>query len=106
MSLFDLIREAEGAEPEIYVDSAGIPTIGAGFNLKVGSVRNAVLNYFGFSQLERNDLLSLGGFLADIFDRDWANATDEQQAQWRADADNALAAAAENLPGGAIKSHP
>jgi GH24 family phage-related lysozyme (muramidase) len=43
---YALLKQVEGAEPEAYVDTAGIPTIGIGFNLRahMGAVRLCCTN--------------------------------------------------------------
>ena len=56
MSLFDLIKEVEGAEKEVYRDSKNIPSIGVGFNLREKNVLAAVLEYLGFEQLDSRQI--------------------------------------------------
>ena len=100
MSLFDLIKELEGAEEEIYADSKGIPSVGVGFNLRQSNVLFKLLEHFGFQELSDDFEAKLLVDLRGIFGRNWEGATDAQIAQWRTDADNALAAAATGLPEG------
>ena len=43
---YDFLRQVEGYESAAYVDSAGIPTIGVGFNLRAH--QNLLLQTLGF----------------------------------------------------------
>jgi GH24 family phage-related lysozyme (muramidase) len=46
--LFQVIKNTEGTETRPYIDAKGIPTIGIGFNLREASIREEVLEKFGF----------------------------------------------------------
>ncbi|UZJ43656.1 hypothetical protein OOT55_13455 [Marinimicrobium sp. C6131] len=49
------VEENGDAKELPYVDSQGIPTIGVGFDLTVGSVRDEVLKAFGFDVNSENE---------------------------------------------------
>ena len=48
-----LIGQLEGKRERPYLDTAGIPTIGIGFNLCIESIRNAVFAAMGITDHKR-----------------------------------------------------
>ncbi|MEM1103464.1 MAG: calcium-binding protein [Pseudomonadota bacterium] len=88
---FETIRQLEGAELRPFSDSVGIATIGIGFNLQVSSVRDPLLEAFGFNLSSASDS-AYAAELADIFAQDWTgnsaglrNAADAVMAERAAD---------------------
>ena len=49
MTLWEQLVNDEGAEPQIYLDHHGIPTIGVGYNLRNEDVLVLVLQQFGYT---------------------------------------------------------
>lgn len=74
MSLFTDIGRWEGYRERIYLDHAGIPTIGVGYNLRNPVVLRHVLNQFGYSVMNLgSDFDDLAMNLEMIFTMDWTN---------------------------------
>jgi GH24 family phage-related lysozyme (muramidase) len=47
-TLFNLLKDVEGAKQPAYIDTAGLPSIGIGFNIRDNDVlRNMVFTLFG-----------------------------------------------------------
>lgn len=66
-----LLVVTEGFLPEPYVDTAGIPTIGIGFNLRVLNVRNEVLTQMGLDSGQTNDEEFIQRIITIVEDQRW-----------------------------------